>query len=177
MDLIFARMTTWLAPILVFTTEEVWLDRFPGDGSSVHLRTFPDTPATWRDEGLAARWARVFEARRAVLGALEVERRDKRIGAALEAAPAVHVSDPALLTALEGVDLADLCIASAATVTDAPAPEGAFRLEDAPGVAVVPTLAQGDKCARCWKILPDVGTHAHPGVCGRCDAALAELGR
>jgi isoleucyl-tRNA synthetase len=177
MDIVFQRMTVWLAPILVFTMEEVWLDRFPGDAESVHLRTFPDTPAAWRDDALAAKWAQVFEARRVVLGALEVERREKRIGAALEAAPTAHVADPSLMTALADVDLADLCIASAATVTDAPAPDGAFRLDDAPGVAVVPHLAEGAKCARCWKILPDVGTHAHAGVCGRCDAALAEMGR
>ena len=45
-------------------------------------------------------------------------------------------------------------------------------LDDVPGVAVVPRLAEGEKCARCWKILPDVGIHAHPGVCARCDQAL-----
>jgi isoleucyl-tRNA synthetase len=176
LDLLFHRLTAWLAPILVFTMEEVWLDRFPGQGSSVHLRTFPETPAAWRDDALAAKWARVLDARRVVLGALEVERRDKRIGAALEAAPVVHVADDALRAALAGVDLADLCITSDAVVTGAPAPDGAFGLDDAPGLAVVPRLAEGAKCARCWKVLPDVGTHAHAGVCGRCDAALAGAG-
>jgi len=174
LDLLFHRLTAWLAPILVFTMEEVWLDRFPGEGSSIHLRTFPETPAAWRDPALAAKWDRVLDIRRAVLGALEVERRDKRIGAALEAAPVVHVADPALRAALDGVDLADLCIASAARVTDAPAPQGAFSLDDLPGVAVAVRPAEGAKCARCWKVLPDVGTHAHPGVCARCDAALTE---
>ena len=58
------------------------------------------------------------------------------------------------------------------TLTDAPAAEAAFRLDEIAGVAVVPGLAEGEKCARCWKILPDVGTHSHPGTCARCDAAL-----
>ncbi len=48
LDLLFHRLTTWLAPILVFTMEEVWLERYPGDESSIHLVDFPDTPDGWR---------------------------------------------------------------------------------------------------------------------------------
>ncbi|MFT7192101.1 MAG: isoleucyl-tRNA synthetase, partial [Dinoroseobacter sp.] len=48
-----------------------------------------------------------------------------------------------------------------------------FTLDDAPGIAVVFAKAEGEKCQRCWKILPDVGTHGHAGVCERCDEALA----
>jgi isoleucyl-tRNA synthetase len=172
LDALFHRLTTWLAPMLPFTMEEVWLERRPGDESSVHLLDFPETPADWLDAALAAKWEAIRRARRVVTGALEVERREKRIGASLEAAPVVHVADPDLRAALASVDFADICITSDLTLTDAPPPDGAFTLEDVPGVAVVPALAAGGKCARCWKILPDVGTHAHPGVCSRCDAAL-----
>jgi isoleucyl-tRNA synthetase len=152
--------------------EEVWLERLPDEDASVHLVDFPATPADWLDPALAAKWDRIRQARRVVTGALEVERREKRIGASLEAAPVVHVSDPDLHAALASVDFADLCITSDLTLTDAPAPAAAFALDDVPGVAVVPVLAQGAKCARCWKVLPDVGTHAHAQVCARCDAAL-----
>ena len=86
--------------------------------------------------------------------------------------PIVHVADDALRAALASIDFADVCITSDLTLSADPAPAGAFTLDDVPGVAVVPALADGEKCARCWKILPDVGTHAHPGVCARCDAAL-----
>ena len=168
---LFERLTTWLAPILVFTTEEVWLERRPGEGSSVHLEDMPAVPEGWRDDALAARWAAIRRVRRVVTGALEAARRDKLIGASLEAAPAVHVDgDTAAL--LDGVAFDDLCIVSDVTVTDAPPPEGAFRLEDVPGVAVAFARAEGGKCLRCWKILPDVGSHAHPGICARCDDAL-----
>ncbi len=173
LDLLFHRLTTWLAPILAFTMEEVWLERFPGETSSVHLQDFPATPAAWRDPALAAKWERVRKVRRVVTGALEIERRDKRLGASLEAAPVVHVADAEIRAALAGVDFADVCITSAITVTDAPAPADAFALQDTPGIAVAPALAEGEKCARCWRILPDVGTHAHPEVCERCEAALA----
>ena len=49
LDILFHRLTTWLAPILVFTMEEVWLERFPGDDSSVHLVDMPETPSSWRN--------------------------------------------------------------------------------------------------------------------------------
>jgi isoleucyl-tRNA synthetase len=170
---LYDRLVTWLAPILPFTMEEVWLERHPGDEASVHLEDFPATPAGWRDPGLARRWEAVRRVRRVVTGALEVERRDKRIGASLEAAPVVHVdADAAAL--LAAVDFADVCITSAITVTAEAAPADAFLLEDAPGVAVAPLRAEGAKCARCWKVLPEVGRQPHPHVCGRCDAVLAQ---
>ncbi len=173
LDILFHRLTTWLAPILVFTMEEVWLERFPGEDSSVHLQDFPATPADWLDEPLAAKWAEIRKVRRVVTAALEVQRQDKVIGASLEAAPVVHVRDADSLAALQSVDFADVCITSAITLTDAPIPPEAFRLPDAEGVGVVFRKAGGEKCRRCWKILPDVGSHDHPGVCARCDAALA----
>ena len=173
LDLLFHRLTTWLAPIMVFTMEEVWLERFPGEESSVHLQDFPETPADWQDDALAAKWAKVRAARRAVTAALEVARTDKVIGASLEAAPVVYVAEESVREALTAVPFEDICITSQIIVTGDPAPADAFRLPEVNGVAVRFAKAEGEKCARCWKVLPDVGTHAHEGVCGRCDAAVA----
>ncbi|WP_212525521.1 isoleucine--tRNA ligase [Actibacterium sp. MT2.3-13A] len=172
LDILFHRLTTWLAPILVFTMEEVWLSRFPGEDSSVHLVDMPDTPADWLDEPLAAKWAGIRQVRRAVTAALEIQRRDKVIGASLEAAPVVHVADGEVLKALRSVDFADVCITSEIVLTGDPSPNEAFRMPEVPGVGVVFEKADGGKCQRCWKILPDVGSHAHPGTCRRCNAAL-----
>jgi isoleucyl-tRNA synthetase len=172
LDLLYHRLVTWLAPILTFTMEEVWLERYPGETSSVHLVDFPETPAAWRDAALAAKWAKVRAARRVVTAALEVQRVDKVIGASLEASPVVHVEEAEMLEALKSVAFEDVCITSAIALTGDPAPAEAYRLPEVPGVAVVFEKADGEKCQRCWKILPDVGSHAHPGVCGRCDAAL-----
>ncbi|MEY8841382.1 isoleucine--tRNA ligase [Cribrihabitans sp. XS_ASV171] len=172
LDLLFHRLTTWLAPILVFTMEEVWLERFPGDDSSVHLVDFPDTPAAWRNAEIEARVARLRRVRRVVTAALEIQRRDKVIGSSLEAAPVVHVEDADLRDLVKRSDMDDLCITSGLRVTGDPAPSEAYRLPEVEGVGVVFEKAEGEKCQRCWKILPDVGRHAHPGVCGRCDDAL-----
>ncbi|ARC89482.1 isoleucine--tRNA ligase [Rhodovulum sp. MB263] len=172
LDILFHRLTTWLAPILVFTMEDVWLSRFPEDEGSVHLQDIPDTPADWRDEALAAKWADIRQVRRVVTAALELQRKDKVIGASLEAAPVVHVRDAEVLKALKSVDFADICITSAVQLSGDPRPQEAFRLPDIDGVGVVFEKADGEKCGRCWKILPDVGQHAHPQTCGRCSAAL-----
>ena len=172
MDALFHRLTTWLAPILCFTMEEVWLARFPGDDSSVHLQDFPETPTEWRDDALAAKWARIRAARRVVNGALEIARRDKLIGASLEAAPVLYVADPDTFAAVRSVDMAEVCITSGLTLATEEPPVEAFRAED-PAIGVVFETADGRKCARCWRVLPDVGHHRHPGVCARCDAALA----
>ncbi|MEQ3708238.1 MAG: isoleucine--tRNA ligase [Tateyamaria sp.] len=172
LDILFHRLTTWLAPILVFTMEEVWLERFPGNDSSVHLVDMPETPGTWRNDEIVQKWSGLRGARRVVTAALEVQRTEKVIGASLEAAPIVFVEDADLAAKLQSVPFEDLCITSQITITSDPAPAEAFRLTDVPGVAVLFEKAEGSKCARCWKVLPDVGRHTHPSVCGRCNTAL-----
>jgi isoleucyl-tRNA synthetase len=144
--------------MLCFTMEEAWLNRFPDDKGSVHLRQFPAIPAEWRNEALAEKWRKVRAVRRVVTGALEIERKERRIGSSLEAAPKVYIADRDLRDALQGIDLAEIAITSGASLTDGAGPGGAFRLDDVPGVAVVFAAAQGRKCARSWKILEDVGS-------------------
>ena len=106
--------------------------------------------------------------------ALELKRADKTIGASLEAAPVVHVRDADMAKALKSVDFADICITSDLSLTADPIPAEAFRLPEVPGIGVVFEEAPGQKCQRCWKILPDVGSHAHPGTCARCNEVLNE---
>ncbi|CUH67957.1 Isoleucine--tRNA ligase [Thalassovita autumnalis] len=172
LDILFHRLTSWLAPVLVFTMEEVWLERYPGEESSIHLTDIPETPAAWLNEPLAAKWSQVRQARRVVTAALEVQRTDKVIGASLEAAPVVHVREAEMLDALKSVSFDDICITSAIQLTGDPMPAEAFRLPEVEGVGVVFEKADGEKCQRCWKILPDVGQHAHAATCKRCNDAL-----
>lgn len=157
LDEIFHCLTAWLAPIMCFTMEEAWLARFPKEKGSVHLRQFPKISRSWRDEDLAEKWKKIRQVRKVVTGALEIERREKRIGSSLEAAPIVFVKQKALRDAFSGLDLAEICITSQASLKAGGAPDDAFRLEDVDGVAVVPALAKGRKCLRSWKILPEVG--------------------
>ncbi|MDA0218662.1 MAG: isoleucine--tRNA ligase [Proteobacteria bacterium] len=175
LDHLFSCLTAWLAPILAFTAEEAWLTRFPGEGESVHRRLFPDVPADWRDDRLAARWARVRRLRRVVTGAIEVERREKRLGASLQAHPHVWAT-AADITALEDLDLAEIAITSAVTVQEGEAPAEAYRLEDVRDIGVIVHMADGQRCERCWMVLEEVGQDPiMSDTCRRCATAVAEV--
>ncbi|MBI3452697.1 MAG: class I tRNA ligase family protein, partial [Rhodospirillales bacterium] len=175
LDHVFSCLTAWLAPVLCFTAEEAWLARHPGETESVHLRLFPDIPAAWADAALAAKWQKIRDLRRVVTGAIEIERAERRIGASLQAAPEIYAGAE-YVAAVAGLDLAEIAITSGARLTVAGDPGGAFSLADVPGVFVKVKPAEGTKCERCWKVLPEVGRHAdHPGLCGRCADAVDHL--
>jgi isoleucyl-tRNA synthetase len=164
-------LTTWLAPVLVFTAEEAWTARF-GEGTSVHLQDFPDVPPRWRESALAEKWAELRDLRRAVTGCLERARAEGAIGASLQAAPVLHLPTAAAGLLSED-EWAELAIVSRATLSTAPAPEGAFRHPDRADVAVAFARASGEKCARCWRVLSEVGEDgAHPALCRRCADAV-----
>ena len=158
---IFECLTTWFAPMLCFTCEDVWAHRpaaiCPGE-SSIHLREFKTLPAAWRNDDLAVKWDTIKTIRRVVSGALEPKRADKTIGSSLEAHPQLHLS-AGLTKLVSDIDLAEICITSQISViTSDIIPEDAFALNDAVDIGVVFAKAEGQKCLRCWKILTDVGT-------------------
>jgi isoleucyl-tRNA synthetase len=171
LDVLYDCLVKWLAPFVCFTAEEAWLNRHPDSDASVHLEQFPDIPTSWRDDVLAARWEKLRNVRRVVTGALEQERAAKRIGASLQGYPQVWVSSD-LMTVAKGHQMEDICITSGISLCEGTPPESAYALADVLDVGVIVEPAAGEKCQRCWKVLPDVGTHTHPNVCGRCDEAL-----
>jgi isoleucyl-tRNA synthetase len=175
-DMICDAVLRWLAPILVYTADEAWSEFRPSADDCVHLHGFPDGLAAHRDDTLAAKWETIRDVRAVITGALELRRAAKVIGSSLEAAPVVHVADPALLATLRSVDMAEVAITSAIKLTDEAAPAGAFALDSVKGVAVVFTRAGGRKCARSWRYTDDVGADAgFPDVSARDAAALREL--
>jgi isoleucyl-tRNA synthetase len=173
---IFRAVTVWLAPVLVFTTEEVWSARDAAH-RSIHLEQFPAIPSAWRDDQLATTWETIRLLRLAVTGAIEIARAEKQIGSSLEAAPRVYLSNPEHLKALEGVDFAEVCITSDIAIEfGAPMPESAFRLAEAPDVGVVVERARGIKCARSWRYFdPATASPDFPDVTPRDAEALREL--
>jgi isoleucyl-tRNA synthetase len=155
LDTLFHALVRWLAPVMVFTCEEVWASRYP-EGGSVHLLEWPDI-GDWHNAALAARFARLRDVRRAVTEAIEPLRREKSLGSGLEAAVTLTLS-PADAEALAGVDWATLCISGPVVVTS-----GAET-----SVAIAATT--DPRCERCWRHLPDVAEDT--GLCGRCDAVV-----
>jgi isoleucyl-tRNA synthetase len=175
LDHLFRCTVVWLAPMLCFTAEETWASRYGAAAKSVHLELFPEVPAAWRDDRLADKWRKVRTVRRVITGALEIERAQKRIGSSLEAHPVVLITDEDLYEAVLDVDLAEVCITSTLTMRNVGSSDGAFSLPDVPGVAVIPGLAEGTKCARSWKILTTIGADPeYPDVSPRDAKALRE---
>ena len=157
LDHLHRCLVAWLAPVLCFTAEEAWLARFPSEDGSVHLQSFPDLPAAWHDPALDARWGAIRDARGGVTAALEAARAEKLIGSSLQAAVTLP---PGVLDLLGTEGWAELAIVSAA----------------ASGDVLRVTRAPGDKCARCWRVLPEVGQQpGHPGLCVRCAGAVDGL--
>jgi len=157
LDHLHRCLVAWLAPVLCFTAEEAWLARFPSEDGSVHLQAFPGIPAAWHDPALNARWTAIRDARGTVTTALEAARLSKLIGSSLQAAIAVP---PALLDLLDADAWAEVAIVSAA----------------APGDTLHVVRAPGGKCARCWRILPEVGQQpSHPALCVRCADVVGGL--
>ena len=177
LDRCFDCLARWLAPVICFTAEEAWLARH-GDAPdrSIHLELFADVPESWRNDAVGERWTMLRELRRVVTGALELERGAKRLGSSLQAAIELFVPEQ-LADRLRDVDLAELCIISAGTVPSGPIPEQAFTLSDVPEVGVRVSAAPGERCERCWRVLPEVGrVPGHSDLCRRCAEVLGNAG-
>lgn len=172
LDAIFRHLVTRLAPLLCFTMEEAWTMRF-GAETSVHLEVFPPVPDEWSNENLTSAWTRIRALRRAVTGALEIARKDRVIGASLEASPVLYVDNERDAALLDAPTLAEIAITSGARIVHGAAPDGAFTLPEVPGASVIFERAAGQKCARCWMVLPEVGDQpGYDDLCQRCAEAV-----
>jgi isoleucyl-tRNA synthetase len=161
-----------MAPILVFTAEEIY-EAMPGEkAASVHLTDFPRIDAPKSDN---AAWDRLFRLRDAVTKVLERARAAREIGQALEADLALHGNvDPSALLGGVKVDLADLFIVS--HVDFKPAGDAAgevVELEGIGAVTITMSKARGRKCGRCWKYREEVLNDGE--LCARCQSVIDGL--
>ena len=130
----------------------------------------------WLNEGLAARMDYKRLVRKDVTEAIEVFRVKKEIGSSLEAHPVVYFAgDAAMLDRVGGLDVFaqdfdEFCITSGIELKSGQ-PEAVDFVPGSPR-HVIFHPAKGQKCERCWRVLPDVGTHKHAGTCARCNDAL-----
>jgi isoleucyl-tRNA synthetase len=160
----------WLAPLLVFTTEEAW-QALKGPETSVHLEAFPALPEGWLQPALGDRYQTLRHLRQVVTGALELARASKHIGSSLQASATVYLH-PTYAPALKDLDFAAFCLTSAlALVWTEAIPAEAYHLSEVEGVGVTIEMASGEKCLRCWKVLPEVAQHSG-ALCGRCQDAV-----
>ncbi|HEX8586305.1 MAG TPA: isoleucine--tRNA ligase [Allosphingosinicella sp.] len=157
LDTVFHALARWLAPVLCFTTEEVWGTRFP-EGGSVHLLEWPEIDAAWRDDALGAKWIRLREVRELVTGNIEPMRREKKLGSSLEAKVTLGLPDFGLRAEIEGTDFAEACIVSE------------LYLREFEGLSVTVERTEQEKCGRCWRHLPEVTEEG--ALCARCEGVV-----
>jgi isoleucyl-tRNA synthetase len=162
LEALLGALTVWLAPFIPFTAEESWqaypLKDFLGTYKTVHQRVYPTFPLSWRDDTLAQEWLRLRQIRSVITGAIEVERAEKTLGSSLEAHPHVYLQESHDWALAKNVDWAELAITSNCTIHYGAVPqESFFSLDEIKNVTVIVHKAEGQKCARSWKILPDVG--------------------
>ena len=146
LDTLFHALIRYAAPVIVFTAEEVWGSRYPGEGS-VHLLEWPVVPASTVD---LDRWAALRSLRVSVNETIEPLRREKVLGSGLEAEVTVPSDAP-------DADLAELFITASVTRGQ--------------GDSVTVNRTTHHKCGRCWRHLPEVAEDG--ALCGRCDSVVA----
>ena len=164
---ILKALTTLMAPILPFTTEEVWkhVPTESGKVPSIHLETFPEAKPEYFNEPLHDRWEKIWELRAVVTKALEEARKAREIGLSLDAQVRLTLPDKMMdfIRPYEK-DLKSIFIVSSVTLQEA---KGTKEVR----TEVLP--AAGKKCERCWNYDLSVGHHSeHPTLCGRCAEAI-----
>lgn len=158
MSWVFDVITRWLAPVLCFTAEEAYLERYKNtDRKSIHLEACVDIPAEWKNLSMQTQWHEIFEIRSQITAALELKRAEKVIGSSLQGKVILTLPCP-LYHAYGDLDWSEITITSAVEV------------KEGFDVSVEIITANGLKCERCWKIMPEV-FEAHP-ACGRCDNVI-----
>ena len=162
-----------IAPILCFTSQEIWdfLPKTEGMNKYVVFEDMPKAGQYAADDAFKAKWAQLIAVRDEVKKVLEQARADKQIGASLEASVTLYCNDAvyALLNSIPMDELADLMIVSHVELVKGEG--GAASAVEGLGVAAA--HATGDKCERCWKYSADIGTHsAHPTLCARCASVV-----
>ena len=178
-------MTKIMAPILAFTSDEIWQampHRAEDDPRNV---VFNEMNQPFADYALSdkamEKWDVVEKLRDDVNAVLETARADKKIGKALEAHVSLHADDDEAARALMatfGVSLSEVFLVSDCNITSEPAAEGSTvgKGVNFPGLTIEVSEARGEKCERCWMHSTHVGENPdHPTLCPRCAAVVSKL--
>lgn len=167
LNIVFQHVIRRLAPIMVFTAEEAWMSMYNNVGS-VHLQTFIPTEDRWINKDIFEKIDRVKEIRRVVTTAIEIARKNKKLGSSLQAS--IDLYDPNnILHVNDETFWEEIAIVSDFKIYSTDIPENAFVNEDIKNIGVVVNLADGKKCERCWK----VSTSLEGQLCERCHNVLA----
>tara|TARA_B110000008_G_scaffold103247_1_gene106204 strand:+ start:1204 stop:4017 length:2814 start_codon:yes stop_codon:yes gene_type:complete len=167
LDILFNHLLTLLAPILCFTAEEAWQSRL-GKDTSVHNQNFPKVNDSWKNSEIFSKWEHLKLIRKAVNGAIEIERKNKLLGSSLEASVEIYFKDKDVINKINVNDLENICIVSKLSITQANNVEDYFQLNELSDVGIKIKKVSGEKCNRCWKYFDKLNHN----ICQRCNDAI-----
>ena len=167
LDILFNHLLTLLAPILCFTAEEAWQSRL-GKDTSVHNQNFPKVNDSWKNSEIFSKWEHLKLIRKAVNGAIEIERKNKLLGSSLEASVEIYFKDKDGINKINVNDLENICIVSKLSITQANNVEDYFQLNELADVGIKIKKVSGEKCNRCWKYFDKLNHN----ICQRCNDAI-----
>ena len=152
LGIILDMLLKWFAPILSFTTEEIFQIINQGKNTSIHLESFPNIPSKWQNKKLCEKWGKLKIVRNVANAAIETKRFSKDIGSSLEADVQIYLSEE-YLKIVKDIDLSEYLITSKAESKKIINDKGLFELEEVANIKISVKKAKGEKCSRCWKIL------------------------
>jgi isoleucyl-tRNA synthetase len=144
LNIILEILLKWFAPVLSFTTEEIYTLLKIDIKGSIHLEKFPVISAKWNNKDLSDKWTELIRIRDKCNSSIELKRASKEIGSSLEANLTIHLNEK-LIELVKGTDFSELCITSGAKIEK-------INESDSEAIVVKTIKAEGQKCPVCWKI-------------------------
>ena len=144
LNIILEILLKWFAPVLSFTTEEIYTLLKIDIKGSIHLEKFPVISAKWNNKDLSDKWTELIRIRDKCNSSIELKRASKEIGSSLEANLTIHLNEK-LIELVKGTDFSELCITSGAKIEK-------INESDPEAIVVKTIKAEGQKCPICWKI-------------------------
>ncbi len=147
LNIVLEILLKWFAPVLSFTTEEIYSLLKIKEKGSIHLEKFPVIPSNWNNPNLNTKWNELIKIRDKCNSSIELKRASKEIGSSLEANLKILLNDK-LIKLSKGTDFSEICITSGADVDK-------IKKDDGEEIIVETKKAEGEKCSVCWKIKKD----------------------
>ncbi len=167
LDILFDFLSKWFSPIISFTSEEAWQSRYQDNSTSILSQTITEKDFTYSNSNLEKSFDELKRVRKSVTAALEIKRNEKLIGSSLQAKAIIYIPSE-IKQILSTLDLAEMCIVSGLEIKDISEKTPSSLNFEEEDIFVDISLAEGDKCQRCWTILPEVKDNQY-NLCNRCD--------
>ena len=164
---IFEFLIKWLSPIISFTAEEAWQARQYSNTQSILRQVINEKDFNYQNQNIEKNFSELKRVRKTITAALEIKRNEKLIGSSLQASVKLFINN-GTKEILKDINLAEMCIVSNVEIYNIEEKTNNCLTFDDDDIFVEILVAQGEKCQRCWTILPEVKNNMN-NLCQRCD--------